>query len=414
MIDFEKSEGIREQERVLEKIAREEMRPASRRFDEEEHAIPWDFIRRMQDVMNSLGAGYLVPREAALDEKPDGPREAYVRMAHLIEMLSWGDAGLLLCLPCGGLGAAAVDAAGTPEQRKRYLPMLFGDEPVFTAMAMTEPGAGSDTSAIRATAVLDEKTNEWVLNGEKIYVTLGQKSLVDTKGYVVVWAKVAGLEGRAAMRAFIVPAGTPGCTVTKLEVKMGIRASDTASVVLEDCRVPADHLLGDPVGQEGGSSEGFKRAMVTFNVSRPLVSAIAIGVARAALEHVKEALAKEGVEIRYGLPRAKLTNVEREIVDMERMLRAAWLLVLKAVWLCDQERPAALESAVSKLYAGDVATKITQKTLEIMGPLGYSRDELLEKWFRDGKVNDIFEGTGQINRLIAARAILGFRGSELR
>lgn len=414
MIDFEKSEAIREQERVLEKIAREEMRPASRLFDDREHEIPWDFIRRMQEVMNRLGAGYLVRREAASGEEASGASEAFIRMAHLIEMLSFGDAGLLLCVPCGGLGAAAVDAAGTPEQRQKYLPMLFGEEPIFTAMAMTEPGAGSDTSAIRATAVLDPKTNEWILNGEKIYVTLGHKSLVDTRGYVVVWAKITGQEGRAPMRAFVVPAGTSGCTVTKLEVKMGIRASDTASVVLEDCRIPAENLLGNPIGKEGGSAEGFKRAMVTFNVSRPLISSIAIGIARAALEQVKEALAAQGVEIRYGLPRARLTNVEREIVDMERMLRAAWLLVLKSLWMCDQERPAAMESAVAKLYAGDVATKITQKALEIMGPLGFSCESLLEKWFRDAKIIDIFEGTGQINRLIAARAILGYRGSDLR
>jgi acyl-CoA dehydrogenase len=154
--------------------------------------------------------------------------------------------------------------------------------------------------------------------------------------------------------------------------------------------------------------------MQTFNVTRPLVAASALGVARAALEEVKSMLSERGVEIRYGLPRQKMTNIEREIIDMERMLRSSWLLALKAIWMSDQRKPNAKESAMSKLHAGDVATKITQKAVEIMGPLGYTREFLLEKWMRDAKINDIFEGTGQINRLVAARQLLGYRGSELR
>ncbi|MFC2055359.1 acyl-CoA dehydrogenase family protein, partial [Chloroflexota bacterium] len=155
-------------------------------------------------------------------------------------------------------------------------------------------------------------------------------------------------------------------------------------------------------------------AMATFDATRPLVAATAIGVARAALEFVKETLSEQGVEIRYGLPRQKMTNIEREVIDMEVLLRSAWLLVIKAVWMADNRLPNSKEASMSKVRAGDVVTKITQRAVELLGPMGYSREHLLEKWFRDAKISDIYEGTGQINRLIVARQILGYRGRELR
>ena len=209
----------------------------------------------------------------------------------------------------------------------------------------------------------------------------------------------------------MVEAGAAGAEITKQEHKLGIRASDTVTMTLTDCRVPFENILGDPEIKR--STEGFKGAMETFNVTRPLVAASALGVARAALEELKSMLAESGLEIRYGLPRQKMTNIEREIMDMERMLRSSWLLTLKAVWMSDQRKSNALEAAMSKLHAGEVVTKITQKAVEIMGPLGFSREFLLEKWFRDAKINDIFEGTGQINRLIVARRILGYGRQEL-
>lgn len=411
MIEFEKSEAILLQEMTLQKIAEEAMRPIARYYDDHEHEIPWDFINFMHGTMKSLGTRSLFSRDNGLERKIS--RQAYQILAHQIEMLSWGDCGLYLCTPRGGLGAAAIKASGTSEQKLKFLPRLNDDKPIFTAMAMTEAGAGSDTSAIRARAVLDGKTNEWVLNGEKIFVTGGHKSLVDTEGFVVVWATIDPEAGRAGMRSFVIEAGTPGCKVTKLEKKMGIRASDTVTIVLDDCRIPFDNILGNPEVKKK-TTKGFKGAMMTFNATRPLVAASALGIARAALELLIEKLAENGVEIRYGLPRQSLTNMEREIIDMERMLRASWLLTIKAVWMSDNQKPNMKESAMSKLHAGEVVTKITQKAIELLGPLGISRDLLLEKWFRDAKINDIFEGTGQINRLIAARAILGYRGSQLR
>jgi len=283
-------------------------------------------------------------------------------------------------------------------------------------MCITESGAGSDNSAIRTRAVLDESTNECVLNGEKIFVTGGDKSFTEYeklgKGFIVVWATIDPTAGRKGMRAFVVEGGTPGVKITKLEHKMGIRVSDTAAISLVDARVPFDHILGSPTVEK--DSTGFKGAMATFDATRPLVAASGVGVARAALEFLKEKLAENGVQIRYGLPRQKLTSVERDVIDMDIMLKSTWLMVVKAVWMADNKKGNALEASMSKVKAGDVCTRITQKVVEILGPLGYSREFLAEKWFRDAKITDIYEGTGQINRLVVARQILGYSGKELR
>jgi acyl-CoA dehydrogenase len=196
--------------------------------------------------------------------------------------------------------------------------------------------------------------------------------------------------------------------ITKLEKKLGLRASDTAVVIFEDCRIPLKNLLGGP------SSTGFKGAMTTFDSARPAAAAAGMGVARAVVDFLKEELARNGIKIRYGVPRRLLTAMERDIVDMEAQLRAAWLLVVKSAWLIDQGKSNTLESSMCKAKAGDVITKIAQKGIELMGSLGYSRNLLLEKWMRDGKVIDLFEGTGQINRLVIARRILGYSSKELK
>lgn len=415
MISFEKSTAVQQAQYLTKTVAENMMRPVARHFDENEGEIPWDYIEFMHNALRQMGAASLVPspEEKKKEEKKEKkPRQGYVVMAHQIEMLSWGDAGFYLCTPRGGLGSAAVEAAGTPEQKHKFLSILNEEKPVFTAMAITEADAGSDNSAIRCRAVLDEEANEWLLNGEKIFITAGHKAMVDTEGYTVVWATLDPEAGRAGIRSFVVPAGTPGAKITKKEEKLGIRTSDTVTMVLDDVRVPYDHILGDPEIKK--STKGFKGAMQTFNVTRPLVAASGLGVARAALEETKKLLKEKGVDIRYGMPRSKMTNVEREIVDMERMLRSSWLLTLKAIWMSDQKMTNAKESAMSKLHAGHVGTIICQKAIELLGPMGYSREFLLEKFLRDAKITDIYEGTGQINRLVAARAILGYRGSDLR
>ncbi|GAB4396104.1 MAG: acyl-CoA dehydrogenase family protein [Anaerolineales bacterium] len=418
MIDFETPEIILKQQYALKTVADNMMRPHSRYYDEHEHEIPWDYINFMHMAMRQTGAGSLAPRESKNDDpnNPKRPPIGYQALAFMLEQLAWGDVGMYLVTPGGGLGAAAVEATGTPEQKAKFLARFKDEKPTFAAMAMTEPQAGSDTSAIRTTAVLDKTTNEWILNGEKIFVTAGHKSLEESQGFVVVWATIDPKAGRAGMRPFVVEAGTPGIKVTKLEHKLGIRVSDTAAIVLQDCRIPYENILGsaEVASAESATTKGFKGAMATFDATRPLVAATAVGVARATVELLKDLLVQNGIKIRYDVPRQKLSVIEREVIDMEVMLHSAWLLVLKAVWMADNKIHNPLEASMSKVRAGDVVTKITQRAVELMGPLGYSRESLLEKWFRDAKISDIYEGTGQINRLIVARNILGYSGNELR
>ena len=417
-IEFEAPKPITQMQFMLKTVADEMMRPRSRYFDEHEHEIPWDYIEFMHMAMKAAAATGLAPRENGKksEDKEKRPSIGYQILAAQIEALCWGDVGMYHCLPGGGLGAAAVFAAGTPEQKAKFLARFNDDKPTFAAMSITEPGAGSDNSAIRTRAVLDENTNEWVLNGEKIFVTGGDKSFTEYeklgRGFIVVWATIDPAAGRAGLRAFVVEGGTPGLKIAKLEHKMGIRCSDTAAISLVDVRVPYDNILGSPTVEK--TTTGFKGAMATFDATRPLVAASGVGVARAALEFLKEKLAENGVQIRYGLPRQKLASIERDVIDMEIMLKSAWLMVIKAVWMADNKKPNALEASMSKVKAGDVCTKITQKVVEILGPLGYSREFLAEKWFRDAKITDIYEGTGQINRLVVARQILGYSGKELR
>jgi acyl-CoA dehydrogenase len=414
MIEFDPPKPIVKQNEMLKLAAEYRMRPISRHYDENEHEIPWDFINFMHVAQQATGGGGgMAPTEPKKDaDGKERPRIGYQLLAFMLEMLSWGDVGLFLCIPGGGLGSAAIEAAGTAEQKQKFLARFREEKPAFGAMAITEAGAGSDNSAIRTTAVLDKDKNEWILNGEKIFVTCGQKSLDEGNGLVVIWATIDPTAGRAGIRSFVVEAGNPGIKVTKLEHKMGIRASDTASLVLQDCRVPFENILGSAEIEK--TTTGFKGAMATFDATRPLIGATAVGVARAALDLLREKLLEQGITIRYGLPRQKLTSIEREFIDMEVMLRSAWLLVIKAVWMADNRKANSKEASMSKVRGGDVVTKITQRAVEMMGPLGYNRELLLEKWFRDAKISDIYEGTGQINRLIVARNILGYSGKDLR
>ena len=412
MISFKMPEKIEQSVVIMETIAENMMRPVSRYFDEHEHEIPWDYIEFMHTSQKAMGGGGTLT-DSEKKKKKEGPSISFQRLAFTSEILSWGDVGLWLCTPGGGLGGAAVNATGTPEQKERFLTRYRGEKPVFDAMALTEPHAGSAMPAeVRMTAVRDGE--EWILNGEKIFVTAGNKALVDSDGFVVMWATIDPEAGRAGVRPFVVEAGTPGCSVTKMEHKLGIRSSDTVSIVLQDCRIPFDNILGSPeVVKKKKTKKGFKGAMATFDATRPLVAASALGISRATIELLKEMLLEQGVEIRYGLPRSTMTNIEREIVDMETMLRSTWLLTVKAMWLADERKSNTIEASMCKVKAGDVVVKITQRAVELMGPLGYSREYLLEKWFRDAKINDLYEGTGQINRLIVARRILEYSRHEL-
>ncbi len=398
MISFENSKQIKDQMHYAESIAREMIRPQARYYDDHEHELPWDYARFIWDTARKT--------LTSLRPGADAPDEPFMLQMHTTEMITWGDFGFFMCLPWPALGGNAIGVSGTEEQKTRLKQRFEGNKPTWTCMALSEAHCGSDSAAIRTRAVKDG--DSWVLNGEKLFVTSAKKAMIESDGVMVVWATIDPSLGRAGMKPFLVEAKTPGVKITKLEKKLGLRASDTAVVHLEDCRVPLENMLGSH------TTQGFKGAMATFDTARPAAAASGVGVARATLDFLKEQMALNGIKIRYGVPRNLLSSLERDIVDMEAQLRAAWLLVVKAAWLVDQRKPNTLESSMSKVKAGDIVTRITQKGIEMMGSLGYSRRLLLEKWMRDGKVADLFEGTGQINRLVIARRILGYSSKELK
>lgn len=423
-IEFKTPEEIEKQLRQVQIVAENVMRPESRTLDDNEHSRPVNFVHMMWPQMRemervNLEASLRRNGNGAGGEKPKSdearkPRTANLGLVHMIEMLSWGDAGVYLCIPSSGLGGAAIQAVGTPEQKERFLRRFTEGEPKWGAMAMTEPQAGSDTSNIQTTAVFDPETNEWVLNGQKIFCTSGKLAYAESDGLIVVWATVDKHAGRAGMKPFVVEAGTPGLKIVKVEEKLGIRASDTASFVLDNCRIPADNVLGDSEVKSGGGNKGFKGAMRTFDATRPIVAASAIGIGRAAFEFTRDTLARQGVRMDYESPRWKLTTAQADLLDMEIQLRQAWLLTLKATALLDSGEDNKLLASMCKVKAGKAVTIVTQKAVELLGPLGYSTQTLAEKWMRDAKINDIYEGTGQINTLIVAREILGYTRAELK
>ncbi len=423
-IEFLLPVDVAQQTKLAQMAAEQVMRRLSRYFDDHEHERPLEYIQFIWPFMQQIERSYL-PRpsknggsEPKAEDKAKKASSNNVKMIHMIEALSWGDAGIYLCTPSSALGGAAINAVGTPEQKERFLRRFTEGAPKWGAMAMTEPHAGSDTSNIQTTARLDEATNEWVINGEKIYCTSGALATEESNGLVVVWATVDRAAGRSAMKPFVVEANTPGMSVVKKERKLGIRASDTVSLLFEDCRIPYDNILGTidapKAGPTNGQDKGFKGAMKTFDSSRPWVAASAMGIARAAFEFTRDTLKKEGITVTYGAPKHKLTSVQRDLLEMEMDIQAGWLLTVRSAAYMDQGEPNSLEAAMAKAKAGLVVTRVTQKAVELLGPLGYSHEFLVEKWMRDAKINDIFEGTGQINTLIVARRILGYTRRELK
>jgi acyl-CoA dehydrogenase len=305
--------------------------------------------------------------------------------------------GLSLTLPRQGLGNAAIAAVANEEQLAR-----FGNK--WAAMAITEPGCGSDSAAVRTTA--KKEGDDYIINGEKIYVTSGERA-----DAVVVWATVDKSLGKAAIKSFVVEKGTPGMEVTRLEKKLGIKASDTAAISFNDCRVPRANLLGS---EEVNLEKGFTGVMQTFDNTRPVVAAMAVGVATASIERTKELLKKQGIDIDYKRPGKLSSYLQSEVYRMEAELEAARLLTIKAAWMADNGQPNSMDASISKAKAGRVANEVTLKCVKLLGTVGYCEDELLEKWARDSKILDIFEGTQQIQQLIIARRLLNKSSSELK
>jgi acyl-CoA dehydrogenase len=398
MINLELNSKQQENYNSLKMMAEHMMRPYSRKYDTEEHTTPVE----MEEVAKLLAQDR--PVAAAKGGSSDtGVKNGGNMMAvTAYEAMCWGDVGLMLSMPGRGLGNAAISAVATPEQLEK-----FGGR--FAAMAITEPGAGSDSANISTTAVLDG--DEWVLNGEKIYVTDGGRCDV-----VVVWATLDKSLGKAAIKSFLVEKGTPGCEVTRLEHKMGIRASDTAAITFSDCRIPKGNILGNPEVAKNAEErkKAFGGVMQTFDNTRPPVAAMAIGVGRAALDLTRELLSRENIELRFDKMPINSTAIEAELYRMEAEWSAARLLVQRAAWMADNKQPNSKEASMCKAKAGRMGNAVTLKCVELCSSLGYSENELLEKFARDSKILDIFEGTQQIQQLIVARRVLGKSSSELK
>jgi acyl-CoA dehydrogenase len=408
MINLEVPAKFRQLVDQAHQVALSVFRPISRKYDLAEHSYPkeLDMLAAALDAVNASGEGgghgaASVRRDRSGGSNGNGkaPIRNGTNMSTLLGMmeLCWGDVGLLLTLPRQGLGNSAIAAVANEEQAGRFAGK-------WAAMAITEPGCGSDSAAIRTTATPDG--DHYVLNGEKIFVTSGERA-----DAVVVWATLDPTRGRAAIKSFVVEKGTPGLTVVRCEDKLGIRASDTATLHLDNCRVPKENLLGNP---EIEAEQGFAGVMQTFDNTRPLVAGMAVGLARAALEQTRELLQQAGVPIGYDRPAHVQHAAAAAFLAMEADWEAAYLLTLRAAWMADNGQPNSLQASMAKAKAGRMATEVTLRCVELCGTLGYTEHELLEKWARDAKILDIFEGTQQIQQLIVARRLLGKTSAELK
>jgi acyl-CoA dehydrogenase len=383
-------------------VATEVFRPISRKYDVAEHEYPkeLDMLASLIDGMNEgsdSGAGAAGVRRDDKDKEGGNRNGSNLSTVLGVIELCWGDVGLLLSMPRQGLGNSAIASVATDEQLAQY-----GGK--WAAMAITEPEAGSDSASIRTTAELDG--DEYVLNGEKIYVTSGERA-----DLVVVWASLDRSKGRAAIKSFIVERSNPGMKLDRLEHKLGIRASDTAAFILEDCRVPKEALLGSP---EVDVKAGFGGAMQTFDNTRPLVAGMAIGVARASLDETRMRLTEAGVELDYNTPALSQSAAAARFLEMEADYEAARLLTLQAAWMADNGKPNSLQASMAKAKAGRMCVDVSLGCVEICGSLGYGENDLLEKWARDAKILDIFEGTQQIQLLVVARQLLGKSSADLK
>jgi alkylation response protein AidB-like acyl-CoA dehydrogenase len=376
------------------------MRPAAHEWDEREET-PWPIIQEAAKL-GIYGVDFLA--NAVADKTG-------LSMMIALEELAWGDAGLCMSLMGTTLGVAAIMSNGTPAQQMEWVPKCFGtpDDIKLAAFAVSEPDAGSDVSSLRTRAAYDEKTDEWVLNGTKTWISNGGIAHV----HVVVASVDPALGGRG-QASFIVPEGTKGLRMGQKFSKMGIRASHTAEVVLEDCRVPGSCLLGgkDKLDERlarvrEGKKASSQAAMATFEATRPAVGAQALGIARAAYEYSLD-YAKERKQ--FGRAIIENQGIAFKLADMKTQIDAARLLVWRASWMAATRTPFLNgEGSMSKLFAGETAVKVTEEAIQILGGYGYVREYPVERWHRDSKIYTIFEGTSEIQRLVISRAISGIR-----
>jgi acyl-CoA dehydrogenase len=391
-MDFRLSDQTVEWKDYCRKFAREVIRPVAAQHDREE-SVPWEVIKQAHQ-WDLAGLGWL----QSLQNDPEG-----LKGVIYAEELHWGCAGIALAISASSLCAAGIASSGTPEQIGRWIPEVVGDKdnPRIGAYAVTEPQAGSDVKSLRTTAKRDG--DDWILNGTKTFISNG--GIADV---TVVVATVDPHLGHRGQASFVVTKDNPGLRLGKKESKLGIRASQTAEIVLEECRVPGDALLGGDEKLEkklerarSGQRSGRSGALATFEITRPTVGASAIGIAQAAYEWTLEYLAgrSEG-----GKPMLEQQRIQQVIADVATEIESARLLVWRAAWMGRNGVPMnGGQGSMSKLKGGDVTMWATTTLMDLVGPEAQSTDCPLEKWFRDAKIYQIFEGTAQIQRLVIAR-----------
>jgi acyl-CoA dehydrogenase len=388
MIDFTLSKSQQAFRDYSHQVAVEEMRPISLECDRTEK-IPESFFLNMQKRF--WGGAAAQARSQGQEE--GGPQQDNVSSILSQEEMAWGDAALSTAIPGPGLAAPPILSQGTPEQQMRFLGPYMDGQLHWGALALTEPGIGSDVAGMTTTAVLDG--DEWVINGQKHYITNGARA-----DLVITFATIDKSLGREGIRPFVVARGTPGLIVGRIEEKMGLRASQTAELIYENCRIPRDHLLG---GRESGKQAGFKAAMGTLDATRPMVGALAVGIARAAYETAWQWVQEE---LPKGYPAQRRREIENELQEIQQELEMARFLVWRAAWMADRRIPNSKEASMSKAYAGGLVMKSTATAVRISAPgENCEHKQLIHKWFRDAKVFDIFEGTAQVQRLVIARRL---------
>ncbi|MBB3036942.1 acyl-CoA dehydrogenase family protein [Hoyosella altamirensis] len=398
MVSFELSEEQQDLQQWVRQFATDYIRPAADEWDAREE-MPWPVIREAAKV-----GLYSFETQAQVWGDPTG-----LSMPLVAEEVFWGDAGIAMAMFGTNLAMGAIFASGTPEQFLEWGPQCFGDiaDPKVAAFCVSEPDAGSDVSSLRTRARYDEARDEWVLNGQKAWITNGGEAGI----HVVVASVEPDLKSRG-QATFIVPPGTPGLVANRKILKLGLRASHTADVFLDDVRVPGRCLLG---GKEKlderlakareGRKTATQNAMRTFELTRPVVGAQALGIARAAYEYALD-YAKE----RVAFGRAIIENqaIAFDLANMRTEIDAARLLVWRAAWMGRNNKAFdAGEGSMSKLKASEVAVMATERAVQILGGAGYSRDHPVERMYRDAKIYTIFEGTSEIQRLVISRAISG-------
>lgn len=378
MLGFDLSDEQRAIQQVAHEFAEKEIRPVAHVYDEEER-FPEDFVER------AFRAGLTYPY---VPEEYGGQGMDFLTACIVGEELAWGCCGFATILSANSLGVTPLLLAGSEEQKKKYLGELTS-RPSLAAMALTEPGAGSDAAAVKTSA--RREGGGYVINGTKCFISNGGIADLTT-----VYASTDPSKGAKGLSCFLVPKGTPGLKGGKKERKMGVRASVTAEVILDDCRVPAENLLGE----EG---QGFRIAMMTLDKARVSVAASSVGIARAAWEAAVE-YSRERVQ--FGRPIADFQAVQFMLADMAMDIEAGRLLYMKAAWLETQGRPYTRESAMAKTFCSDMVMRVTTDVVQVFGGYGYMRDYPVEKYMRDAKINQIWDGTNQIQRLVLARSIL--------